>query len=215
MGDESEQIIIYENVQFGSGLAHLILTGAAGNAISLISYDEQPYAYIAACTLFTHGMFGILVKTHSALSWHHHLKPMYEWINLTSKSMLLPLINCEMGKKTMEDDIYMYAHVASGLAPLVYGIGCSTFGYGLTARTERILDIVVLGNVCTLGYSGTKQKSSLALTAAFWQMFSQFIPVVFEQKIDTKKFDIETYGLTVLAFILGKMFGSMHGNLID
>ena len=208
MSDENHQTTVYENVQLGSGFAHLFLTGTAGQAISHISYEEHPYAFIAACTFFAHGMFGVLVKTHTSLSWHHHLKPIYQWIRLTSKSMLLPLINCEMGKKNGEDDFYNYAHLASGLAPLIYGLGYSTLDNDLTVKTERILDIVTMGNVCTLGYIGTKLKSSLALTAAFWQMFTQFIPVFFEDKVDIKKFDIETCGLTVLALILDKMFAS-------
>lgn len=203
---EQETVQIYEISNFPSGFAHMLLAGTAGNALSHISMKDEPFAFTAACVLFGHGLYGALIKTHTSLKWYSNLQNIREWLRLGVKSFSLPLMNAHFAPLIGADELYICSHLASGFAPLVYGLGRKYAETSLAYRSERVLDIVVLGNACSLGYIGVCQESPIALSLAFWQMFIQYFPAVVEKHIDTEIYDIETLGMTVFSLILVVMF---------
>lgn len=214
MSGEDLTIQVYHHINTPSGIGHILLAGTAGNALSYISMREQPFAFTAACALFGYGLYGALIKTHTSLKWYPHLRNIYDWMKLGVKSFALPLINSHFGQLIREDDLFLYSHLASGFAPMVYGVGRQYADTSLSLRTERILDIVVLGNACSLGYIGATHESPIALSLAFWQMFIQYFPAVVERHIDTQRYDIETLGMSVFALILVVMFRNSDNPLL-
>lgn len=213
MTEEDLTIHVSHNRNTHSGLAHLMLAGTATKAISYVSAREQPFAFTAACALFGYGLYGTFVKTHTSLKWYPKLKNAYNWLRLGVKSFSLPLMNSYLGQLIGEGNHYVYCHLASGLAPLVYGLG-RQYDNSLTHRTERILGLVILGNACSLVYIGTIYESPVVLSLAFWQLLIQNFPVLVKEKIDTKHYDIETFGMSVYALILVLMFKNIQNPML-
>lgn len=219
MTEEDLTIQVYHSSNTLSGLAHVFLAGTAGKALSYISSREHPFAFTAACALFGHGLYGALIKTHTSLKWYPQLRNLYDWVRLGVKSLTLPLMNAHFGQIIGQDEYYIYSHILSGFAPMVYGLGRRYAETSLSYRTDHILDVVVLGNACSLAFIGATHESPIALTLAFWQMFIQYFPVMVERQIDTQRYDIETLGMSVLALILVVMFRDSQnpvllGNLV-
>lgn len=206
MGDAVD---VYENEDLLSSFAHLALCGCSGYAISQISAEDHPFAFCTACVFFGQGFIGVACKYHTSLPVHQHLKVVYRWTRLVAHSFSLPLINAEFSLQQKQDQMITHGYLASALPPVANQVG--TLSGIMTMETEHVLDLVVLGNIASLGYVSLVTEDYLGLAMAGMYLTMDFVVPHVAHLYSLSEFDeedLKTACLSGVSVLMAHIFNT-------
>lgn len=208
MGDANE-VEVFDSPDLLSSYAHLFLCGCSGYALTRLSAEQSPFAFTAACVFFGHGCIGVAAKYHTSTGFSNQIKAVYRWSRMLVHSAPLPCINAQLCINQNQELLFTRCYLASVLPTFVSQL--SHRGSALTIETERVLDLVVLGNLSGLGYSSVMHDDYLGLALAGWYFVMQFVvPWISEwsgmSRIDEE--DLKTTCLGGVPILLSQLFAS-------
>lgn len=142
-----------------ANLSHICLSGCAGYALYNTDYASCPYLYCSFATMLCHGMLGIL-RNYSSLA----SRKLYKKFRVLATTVPIAMLNAHM----------LYSS-GSSMQHITTIFGATALPFILEMifpeRNDRILDIVVLSNVCSLGFKAMERNFYLGIITSFWQSF--------------------------------------------
>lgn len=142
-----------------ANISHICLSCCAGWALYQSDYAECPYLYCSFATMFCHGMLGIL-RNYTSLG----SRKVYHKFRVLATTVPIAMLNAQM----LHSSGSSRQHIAT-----IFGATALPFILEMIfpERNERILDIVVLSNVCSLGFKAMDRDFRLGIITSFWQAF--------------------------------------------
>lgn len=185
VADEIEQYpSSYTN--YTTGVAHALLCGASGWAIHKTSFEKSPFAYGTFAFLLGHGLLGILKHTHPGVL--KYVKCAYSYSTIISTIAPISLLNTQLYIDYKQPDEFIYTHPVSIIVPVLGE--CL-----LPATNDKILDVIMVGNLCSLGYISTIKENYWAIGLTILLTLNHFILGRIGNYFNVPKTDLVTIGL--------------------
>lgn len=173
-------------LNYATGLAHLTLTGITGWALHDISMDATPVAFGCFAFLLAHGLLGVLHHTHPHAQ--EYTSVLYRHTSLLSQICPLALITTQLSLDVSIAPEYAYIHAATAFIPTLCEIA-------MPDQNERALDIIMLGNVGSLGYLAATRDRYWAIGLAVLSAINHFGYRPICDRFDVPRTDLVTFGL--------------------
>lgn len=171
---------------YATGFAHLALCGATGWALHEIDFDKSPVAFGCFGFLLAHGLLGILRHTHPHVQTQ--VENLYRHSRLLAQIIPVALITTQLNLDDAVSVPYAYLHAATALVPTLCEIA-------LPEQNERALDVVMLGNVGSLGYLAVMKERYWAMGLAVLSAMNHFSYRPISEHFDVPPTDLITCGL--------------------
>lgn len=142
-----------------ANISHICLSCCAGWALYQSDYAECPYLYCSFATMFCHGMLGILRNYTSLAS-----RKIYHKFRVLATTVPIAMLNAQMLSSSGSSRQHITTIFGATALPFILEMI-------FPERNERILDIVVLSNVCSLGFKAMDRDFRLGIITSFWQAF--------------------------------------------
>lgn len=176
------------DTNYGTGLAHLALCVTSGRAIhELGTLDESPIAFGCFAFLLGHSLLGIIRFTHPHVL--HLVERAYRHSLLLAQISPLALITTQLSIDVSEPIHYAYIHAATAIFPTACEILLPE------EHNEKALDLVMLGNIGSLGYLAATRERYWAMGLAVLSALNHFSCTLIAEQFEVPKIDLITYGL--------------------
>lgn len=142
-----------------ANLSHICLSCCAGWALYQTDYATCPYLYCSFATMFCHGMLGI-IRNYS--TWAS--RKVYNNFRLLATTVPIAMLNAHMLYSSGSSRQHIVTIFGATALPFILEII-------FPERNERILDVIVLSNVCSLGFKAVDRDFRLGIITSFWQAF--------------------------------------------
>lgn len=176
-----------DETNYTTGLAHLILCGTSGWAIKNTSFEDNPFALGAFTFLLGHGLLGLYKYTHPDVT--SSVKNLYSKSLFLSKIVPLPVLNADILIMYKQPNEIVYLHPGSAI--LQTTIRCISSKY-----SNILTDLLVLGNLGTLGYRGYVNENYWAIGLTNLILMNHFILDLVADRYSVPKVDLYTIGLS-------------------
>lgn len=140
-------------------LSHVCLSCCAGWALYHCDFVSCPYLYCSFATMFCHGVLGIIRNFSSLAS-----RKVYQKFRVLATTVPIAMLNAHMLYSAGSSRRHITTIFGATALPFILEMV-------FPERNERILDIIVLSNVCSLGFKAMDRDFRLGIITSFWQAF--------------------------------------------
>lgn len=140
-------------------ISHICLCCCAGWALYHTQYATSPYIYCSFATMFCHGVLGV-VRNYTSLA----SRKFYQSFRSLATTIPIAMLNLHMLHSGGSSRQHIATVFAATALPFLLEII-------FPERNERILDLIVLSNVCSLGFRSMDRDFRLGIITSFWQSF--------------------------------------------
>ena len=133
-----------------------------------------------------HSLLGVLRHTHPHVL--ENVDTLYRHTKLIAAATPIALITTQLSLDLNQPFEFAYAHAATALVPAICEVA-------LPEQNDRALDIVIVGNVASLGYLAAMNEKYWAMGLSFLSALNHFSYKPICEHFDVPKIDLFTYGL--------------------
>lgn len=144
-------------------LSNICLSGFAGWALYQSDFIACPYLSCSFLTMFCHGILGMLLNIPSQI-----IRNVFEKFRVLSTIVPIAMLNLHMVSSA---DLHA-PHISTVISSTAVPFGLEII---FPTRNERVLDIVILSNVCSLGFNAWNCDFHLGIYTSIHQAIYYFL----------------------------------------
>lgn len=190
MGNEFQNIDVNSGYMYTPTIISLILSGTSAFAIKNTSFESNPLVLGGFSLLLSHGLLGVFLYGHPKHSSLHRLHRIYSLSTLFVTATPLALLNTELCLKYNINYQTSYGHLFSSIIPILMN--------AFTPRNhEKILDLIMLGNIASLGYLSILYDNYWMIGLTFICGINHFVLNRLADVYDVQKANLTTIGFSL------------------
>lgn len=172
-------------------LSSVCLCASAGWALYRSNYLKHSFLYGTMAAVFVHGLFGIM-RNHNQY-FRNKTRTLFHKCRIFFSTIPISMLNTQILFNLNLNELKRntYLHLATAALPIALEILHPN-------QNERILDMIVLSNVCSLGFRSLAHSNQYGVVAAIWQSFYYFVTINAENWFNVSREIPFNFGLSGL-----------------